>query len=235
MIIAGYISDEDIAANSIMITVLTLLWHVPNSIGMGASTKVGNAVGAQNKTKASIISRISICLGISCETCLAFIIYCTRSYWPLIFTDSDVVLDIIVKTVPIICIFIVFDSTQTVIGGILRGCGKQIIGAATYLISYYCIGMVSGVSILIFTDLGVTSLWFGLLFAAMTNFTIVGSYYSFVLNWDSILEYARIRQQNASEILEEAENEELLENTSSTEIELTEYITTEDEHNVDAI
>lgn len=229
MIIAGYISDEDIAANSIMITVLALLWQVPNSIGSGTSTKVGNAVGAQNATKASLISRISITLGAFCEFNIGILVFVTRRYWPLIFTNDEVVINIIAQTAPIISIFIIFDSAQTIIGGILRGCGKQIIGAVTYLISYYCVGLVCGVSILLLTDLGVTSLWFGLLFASITNFFIVGGYFSCLLNWDSILENAKKRQQNATQIAEA--EKELLDSELALEIELEEYVSS-DENNV---
>ena len=45
--------------------------------------------------------------------------------------------------------------------GVLRGAGKQIVGAVVNFVCYYIIGLPLGISLALLTKLGVTGIWIG--------------------------------------------------------------------------
>ena len=63
---------------------------------------------------------------------------------------------------------------QGTFAGIIRGCGRQKIGAIMNFAYYYLIGLPIGISLALLTDLGATGMWIGLLIAV---FITVSVYY----------------------------------------------------------
>ena len=51
---------------------------------------------------------------------------------------------------------------QFLIAGVLRGSGRQFLGAAINAFSYYVFGLPIGISLALATDLGVKGMWIGL-------------------------------------------------------------------------
>ena len=162
------------------------------SFAIAAAAKVGNAVGAQDKFRARRISRLIFFMCVSVQGILALILYFTQDYWPLIFTsDSDVTSEVI-SVIPLLSVFCVIDACQTAFGGILRGVGKQTIGAMAYLFSYYVIGMSIGIPLALFTSLALMGLWIGITSAASSSFILLGSFYLF-MSWDKVMLEAKRR------------------------------------------
>lgn len=59
---------------------------------------------------------------------------------------------------------------QAVIGGALRGSGRQYIGAIVNFIAYYIIGLPLGAVICFKADMGILGIWIGM---SIGNFTQV--------------------------------------------------------------
>ena len=55
-----------------------------------------------------------------------------------------------------------FIFPQVTIAGILRGSGRQYIGAIANFICYYAIGLPVGITLALKTDMGTIGLWTGL-------------------------------------------------------------------------
>ena len=51
---------------------------------------------------------------------------------------------------------------QGVISGVLRGAGKQVLGAVTNFICYYMFGLPLGICLALLVDLGVVGMWIGI-------------------------------------------------------------------------
>uniref|UniRef100_A0A4W6C1I1 Multidrug and toxin extrusion protein n=1 Tax=Lates calcarifer TaxID=8187 RepID=A0A4W6C1I1_LATCA len=72
--------------------------------------------------------------------------------------------------VPVICAFIIACfvgaslsiAKDGVVGGVLRGAGKQLVGALCNLVGYYFIGFPIGVSLMFAANMGIVGLWTGL-------------------------------------------------------------------------
>ena len=59
-------------------------------------------------------------------------------------------------------LYCVDSSLQGTFAGILRGCGRQKLGAIMNFVFYYMIGLPMGTSLAVLTDLGTTGMWIGL-------------------------------------------------------------------------
>ena len=59
-------------------------------------------------------------------------------------------------------IFCFFDAVQGVLGGILRGSGKQMVGAAANIIAFYVIGLPLAYHFCFHTSMGIPGLMLGL-------------------------------------------------------------------------
>uniref|UniRef100_A0A671Y8G4 Multidrug and toxin extrusion protein n=1 Tax=Sparus aurata TaxID=8175 RepID=A0A671Y8G4_SPAAU len=78
-------------------------------------------------------------------------------------------------------------SCFAVTGGILRGAGKQRIGAICNLVGYYCIGIPIGLSLMFAAKMGIVGLWLGLLICV----TLQSTFFIIVLwrlNWRTAAE-----------------------------------------------
>lgn len=56
-------------------------------------------------------------------------------------TPEETVIDQVVKVMPVIATFQLFDSLATTLNGVLRGLGKQAIGSVISVVCYYLIAM----------------------------------------------------------------------------------------------
>ena len=55
-----------------------------------------------------------------------------------------------------------YESLQGVISGVLRGAGKQVLGAVTNFVCYYMVGLPLGICLALLVNLGVVGMWIGI-------------------------------------------------------------------------
>lgn len=101
------------------------------------------------------------------NVCIALILYFIR--WPVASAyishsdgDSSEVWELTGNTLPFLCIHLVFDLTQGVQGGIIRGVGLQSRAFWIALVCYYFIGVPIGASLMFKTDLALKGTWIGI-------------------------------------------------------------------------
>ncbi|KAJ1392026.1 Multi antimicrobial extrusion protein [Sesbania bispinosa] len=68
-----------------------------------------------------------------------------RKYWGRAFTNVHEVITYMTSITPIAAVSVFFDSIQTALQGVARGCGWQKLGAFLNLGSYYIVGVPSAV------------------------------------------------------------------------------------------
>ena len=187
ILIAGTMDTIQIAAMTLMMTVLTFLYTFPLSMAITASTKVGNAIGSNNIPQAIRYARLCISSGFIIQSFFGVILILCQSWWPYIFTTDEDVIDVIIKILYLTTAFTLIDSIQTAIGGVLRGVGKQKIGAVTYIVSYYLVGLTVGITLAIHYGMGIAGQWIGTTLAAIINLSALGFYYLFILDWKKAL------------------------------------------------
>uniref|UniRef100_A0AAZ3QNT2 Multidrug and toxin extrusion protein n=1 Tax=Oncorhynchus tshawytscha TaxID=74940 RepID=A0AAZ3QNT2_ONCTS len=143
--LAGLISEVELGAQSVVYQLAVITYMFPLGFSVAASVRVGNALGAGNTEQAKLSGKV---WPLSPErTCLSV---CSR--------------DIVKRVADIMILYGFFHLADTfgVMGGVVRGAGKQKIGALCNLVGYYFIGFPIGVSLMFPNKMGIIGLWIGL-------------------------------------------------------------------------
>jgi len=166
-IFSGYISVAALAAEVVIINLVSFIFMMPLGISFAASSLVGYYVGQGNikraKRFANVIMLLNIILTI---VVLALIIVFNESISKL-FTNEEEIVEIVGQALWIIIIYIFFDTIHGVQSGIIKGLGKQSYSSVFLLICYYCFGMPLALIFAFKIQMGVSGLWLGFSIASM--------------------------------------------------------------------
>lgn len=100
------------------------------------------------------------------QTFLALVTYAFRHHILHIFTHEAVIYDLAVKIMPVVALSLFSDGINTVMASVLRGAGRQGIGASLNVIAYWIIGVPLAAALGFTYKLGVYGFWVGLLAAS---------------------------------------------------------------------
>ncbi|XP_077461428.1 multidrug and toxin extrusion protein 1-like [Stigmatopora argus] len=190
--IAGIISEAELGAQSIAYQLTVIAYMFPMGISSAASVRVGNSLGAGNTEAAKLSSKIAII----CAFIVAFIIgtciTLAKKVIGYIFTSEQ---DILQRASEVLIVFVFMhlsDAIAGVSGGVIRGVGKQKVGALCNLIGHYFIGFPIGVALTFAAKMGILGLWIGLTLCVFlqASFFLV---YLYKLDWKRAAEKAQIR------------------------------------------
>lgn len=159
---ASIIGTEAVSAQTIVLQISSLAFMVPLGIGISASSIVGNTIGAGNAGLATQFGRLAIALIIAVEGLLMCpLLYFLGTPFVLLFTQDSEVIRLSIATVPYMAAFAFLDGVQGVASGILRGTGKQHIGAVANVVAYYVFGLPLSWVLCFNANLGVIGLMGG--------------------------------------------------------------------------
>lgn len=141
---ASYFSATHLAAQSIVATIATICWSIPFSASIASGTRVSNLIGAMQSRSAQLA--IIISLIVACVTGIfsGIILATLRDHIPKLFShDPDVIL-LVSRVLPICAAYQPFESLAAICNGVLRGLGRQKVGAWVGLFSWYGIALPIG-------------------------------------------------------------------------------------------
>jgi len=108
---------------------------------VSTSSLVGNAIGAQKFQLAIDISRLAVCVIVALGLCSGTLLIFFYFRFVTMFTSDPVVDAIADRSKFFMAVFVLFDGVQGVCSGVLRGSGKQSVGAVLNLTAFYVIGL----------------------------------------------------------------------------------------------
>ena len=160
---------------------------------------MGNLLGFRNAKGAARAANTAAWLSIIMGTVVLAILMGTRDNFAKIFNDDERVVKLTAKTLPFVALFQIADGLNGSCGGALRGMGRQEVGAAVNIISYYGGALPLGIW-LAFHGWGLPGLWLGQCIALY----LVGSLEWLIVafsNWDKQVDkaLARLDQDQALE------------------------------------
>jgi MATE family multidrug resistance protein len=159
---AGNLGSTELAAHSIAINLASISYMVPLGIGLAATTRVGNLIGAREPLAAQRAAWVAFALGGGVMTVAAATFILGRHWIPTWYTLDPAVLALTAALLPIAAAFELFDGVQVVGSGILRGMGRTRPAAAFNLIGYYVLGLPIGWWLGFRSGLGLVGIWWGL-------------------------------------------------------------------------
>ncbi|XP_029700055.1 multidrug and toxin extrusion protein 1-like isoform X2 [Takifugu rubripes] len=177
---------------------LTLQSHqFPLGFSIAGNIRVGNSLGAKNTEQARLSAKSATLCAVSISICLATVIGASKDYIAYLFTNDEQIRKRVAEVVGFYPPFIIFDAISATVGGIMRGAGKQKVGAICNILGYYGLGLPMGTSLMFAAKLGITGLWIGLLTCMFLQTSFLISYL-LRLNWKKITEEAQIRVGNVT-------------------------------------
>ncbi|KAH9841949.1 MOP flippase [Rhodofomes roseus] len=189
---AGRLGSLSLAAQSVIMTTDQILNTIPFGIGVAASARVGNLIGARDAAGAKRASHASAFLSVVVGSVVMTVMLATRNVFGFLFSDDVDVVALVSSVMPFVASFQIADGVAGSCGGVLRGQGRQHLGAIFNLVAYYVLALPLGVTLAFHprTHMGLQGLWLGQVVALF----IVGlGEYAVVwlgTDWDKEIQYS---------------------------------------------
>ncbi|KAF2984120.1 hypothetical protein EK904_010475 [Melospiza melodia maxima] len=190
--LAGLISVVELGAQSVIYELACVAYMVPLGISVAASVRVGNALGAGNveQAKTSCITAL-LCTGVF-AVLVSALLGSLRNVVGYIFTNDTEIVTLVSRVMLIFAPFHLLDATAATCGGVLRGTGRQKLGAIANAVGYYTLGFPIGISLMFAAKMGVLGLWVGMIICISVQAL---SFLAFVIrmDWRKAAEEAQVR------------------------------------------
>ena len=157
---AGNLGTIPLAAQSVIMTSDQVMNTIPFGVGVAASARVGNLLGARKAKGAARAANTAAWLSMILGALILAILMGTRNHFAKIFNDDPAVVKLTAEVIPYVALFQIADGLNGSCGGSLRGMGRQHIGAIVNILSYYCGALPLGIH-LAFHGWGLKGLWVG--------------------------------------------------------------------------
>ncbi|TRY57320.1 hypothetical protein DNTS_008902, partial [Danionella cerebrum] len=169
-------------------------WRFPFPLGfaISASVRVGNALGAGKPELAKFTGRVSFFCGLLGSCVISIIIGSTSKVIGYVFTTDREIVERLSDVMVLYSLYHIPDAISGVTCGIVRGTGKQPLGALCNIVAYYLIGLPVGASLMFGLEMGIVGLWTGILACALTQ-TILLNILVYKIDWNKATQEALIR------------------------------------------
>ncbi|KAK3402713.1 mate-domain-containing protein [Sordaria brevicollis] len=188
---AGRLGTIALAAQSVIMTADQIINTIPFGLGVAASSRVGNLLGARKVKEASRASHCAVVLSIVAGALILTVLMAVKNVFGRLFNDDERVIKLVADVMPFVALFQIADGLNGSCGGVLRGTGRQWVGAAVNLLSYYGGALPMGIY-LAFHGWGLRGLWIGqcvaLYLVGILEWLIVG-----MSNWENEVKRALSR------------------------------------------
>jgi multidrug resistance protein, MATE family len=160
--LAGRLDPVSSGSHQIALNVAALAFMVPLGLSSAGAVRVGHAIGARDPERAVLAGWTAL------ATCgvIMTLIGAALFIWPVAlisgFTTDPRVIDIGVRLLAIAAAFQLFDGTQAVVTGVLRGIGETRMPMIINVIGHWLLGLPVGYVLCFSLAWGVQGLWIGL-------------------------------------------------------------------------
>ena len=144
--LASFLGTASLDAHVVMLNICSFTFlSVPFALGIAASIRVGQSLGAGRAEEASATAGATIVLVVVVMSSLAVLKVAFRSVLGYLFTTDPEVIARVAALAPIAAVFQLSDGTQAAIAGVMRGQGRQALVAGLNLAGFWVIGLGVGV------------------------------------------------------------------------------------------
>jgi len=167
-ILIGTIGAVEQAAHQVAINLASITYMLASGIASAATIKTGNNLGKKNylDLRRSAVASYHVIILFMTLTAILFI--GANDIMPYIYTADLAVIRIASQLLIIAGFFQLFDGTQVVGLGVLRGIGDVNIPTVITFIAYWIIGIPLGYFLGIHLNMGVNGIWYGLTTGLLT-------------------------------------------------------------------
>lgn len=173
-LLAARLGTDAFAAHNVGMNFLSLGFSFGDGMQVAAVALIGRALGEREKQKAKDYGGICQMVGLAISFILAFILFFFgRNLFSLFFSD-EVILEDGVLISRFIMIIVLFQISQIIFGGCLRGAGDVKYTLVSSLISVTLIRTIVTYVLVVPFNLGLVGIWVGVLSDQLSRFILLG-------------------------------------------------------------
>ena len=150
------------ASHQIALNIASVAFMVPLGLASAAAVRVGHAVGARDLQRAARAGWTALATGGAIVTAIGVVMFAWPEPMLRAFTTDPLVIAIGVRLLAIAAAFQLFDGTQAVTTGVLRGLGDTRTPMVMNVIGHWVLGLPVGYVLCFRLGWGVSGLWVGL-------------------------------------------------------------------------
>lgn len=158
--------------------------HQPTCLCACALVPVGHAASAKRAFLGGILS------GTLMQAVLALTITFQGKALVGLFTNEPAVISACSTVLPLLAVLVFFDGINSVVSGVLRGSGRQMLGAVCNFWGYFIVGLPLCAFLAFKADMGIHGLWWGIIAGACVQAVVL---LSMLLRWDWQKEVLRVQ------------------------------------------
>jgi MATE family multidrug resistance protein len=143
-LLAGTLGATAVVAHTISMNLASISFMLSLGVSAAATTRVGNLIGAGAPDGAQRAAWIAIAMGAGVMSISAFSFVTFRDLLPRMYTENAEAIALAATILPIAGAFQLFDGTQAVACGVLRGMGRTRPAAVFNVIGYWILGLPLG-------------------------------------------------------------------------------------------
>ncbi|KAI5864920.1 MATE efflux family protein [Durotheca rogersii] len=190
----SYLGTEYLAAQSILTTISVVAWHVPFSVSVAVSTRVGHLIGAGRLARARRAAALYAVVFVAIGAADGAAMFALRDRLPALFSDDARVRRLAAGSMLAVAAFQVIDAVICCTNGLLRGLGRQSVAAWVV----FAVNYLGAVPLAVWLELGsptwrLDGAWAGL-GAGMVLIAVVEALYMKALRWQDCVASAKIRE-----------------------------------------
>lgn len=140
-LMASHLGTINLAAQLIGATLASLTYQVPFAVGIAASTRIANFLGAGLAKNAHKTTQVALAFGAIVALLNFGVVYYGKDFIARLFTNDRRVIKTLHKVIWLIALMQVVDGMNAVLAGCLRGQGQTKIGGVVNLLAYYVVGL----------------------------------------------------------------------------------------------
>ncbi|KAK6080079.1 mate efflux family protein [Seiridium cupressi] len=191
----SYISVQHLAAMAVLTQLCAFMWHIPFSISVAVSIRIGHLIGAGLVSAARRATILYAAVFTIVGTFDAVVLFLLRNELPKIISSDEYVRSIAAAVMTTLAVFHIIDAISVGASGVLRGLGKQsFAGLVVFPVNY-----LFAVPLAIWLELGSPDLelngtWMGLGLGGLVAVVIYCVYLK-LMRWQDCVESAKSREE----------------------------------------
>jgi MATE family multidrug resistance protein len=150
------------ASHQIALNIASVVFMVPLGLASASAVRVGHAVGAADAARAVRAGWTALAAGAAVMVAIGVVLFAWPQPLLRAFTDDARVLAIGTRLLFIAAAFQLFDGTQAVATGVLRGLGDTRTPMVSNMVGHWLLGLPIGYVLCFRLGVGVNGLWIGL-------------------------------------------------------------------------
>lgn len=160
--LAGKLDPVSSGSHQIALNIAALAFMVPLGLSSASAVRVGHAIGARDLSRAVLAGWSALATGGAIMAVIGLALFLWPAALISVFTTDSRVIDIGVRLLAIAAAFQLFDGTQAVVTGVLRGIGETRTPMIFNVIGHWLFGLPVGYALCYWYGWGVLGLWIGL-------------------------------------------------------------------------